>query len=183
MKLSEYIPAAMNYLPADVLVRAAHYRNIYRLGLIAEVGEVADIAYKRAHYGRDIPAGRMLDELGDVTWFLCAWCHIAGVPVLPGLGFVDPYIHEMARDVSRLVTHGISYAPAGAPHKVTRILLYIAKLADEEGATLGDVLSLNLNKLARRFPTGHFSAAQAMARADEVPDTVRRTQLTLPGVA
>lgn len=42
------------------------------LGLAGETGEVVDIAKKRVFHGVEDPPGQLLDELGDVLWYL-AW--------------------------------------------------------------------------------------------------------------
>lgn len=42
------------------------------LGLCGEVGEVAELIKKDLYHSRPIPEGKMLDELGDVLWYLTA---------------------------------------------------------------------------------------------------------------
>lgn len=49
------------------------------LGLCGESGEVADIIKKYLHQGHPLDRGRLLDEIGDVAWYLALAATVAGV--------------------------------------------------------------------------------------------------------
>lgn len=62
------------------------------LGLTGEAGEVADLIKKGVFHRHDINREVLVDELGDVLWYLAALCTRLGYP----LGLV------MARNISKL---------------------------------------------------------------------------------
>lgn len=49
------------------------------LGLAGEAGEVADEYKKSRCYGRPLDRGRLLNEMGDVRWYLELLCSQLGV--------------------------------------------------------------------------------------------------------
>jgi NTP pyrophosphatase (non-canonical NTP hydrolase) len=51
------------------------------------------------------------------------------------------------------------------------ILFYVAEAADEQGATLEEVMMLNVQKLTKRYPKGRFDSEDSKTKADQVePD-------------
>lgn len=50
---------------------------------------------------------------------------------------------------------------------------YMQKLMNMYGWTWQDVMDANVAKLAKRYPTGKYSDAQAQARADKQEDALR----------
>ncbi len=45
------------------------------IGLCTEVGELNDIVKRELFYGRKFDASHMLEELGDIFWYLALICH------------------------------------------------------------------------------------------------------------
>jgi len=48
------------------------------LGLITELGELADVYKKCMAYGRDIDNVNVKEELGDIMWYFIGLCNILG---------------------------------------------------------------------------------------------------------
>lgn len=49
------------------------------LGICGEAGEVADQVKKATIYGRELDKVNMVEELGDVLWYLTLMCNLLGV--------------------------------------------------------------------------------------------------------
>lgn len=49
------------------------------IGLTTEVGELQDLLKKKAMYGKDFDRNKLVDELGDVLWYLGVACNVLGV--------------------------------------------------------------------------------------------------------
>lgn len=74
MTASEYQRLAMRTARADCRTLS----NV-GLGLAGEAGEVADLIKKHLHQGHELNVSDMVDELGDVAWYLALGCEILGV--------------------------------------------------------------------------------------------------------
>lgn len=74
MTASEYQRLAMRTARSDCRTLS----NV-GLGLAGEAGEVADLIKKHLHQGHDLNVAAMVDELGDVAWYLALGCEIVGV--------------------------------------------------------------------------------------------------------
>jgi len=77
MNLDDYQDASRRTLNVDwplqdQLANAA-------LGLAGEAGEVADLYKKILYHGHDIDALTIIDELGDVLFYLAALCTLEGL--------------------------------------------------------------------------------------------------------
>lgn len=49
------------------------------LGLAGEAGELADAVKKHLVYGRELDRGNVIEELGDLLWFVALGCCVMGV--------------------------------------------------------------------------------------------------------
>lgn len=49
------------------------------LGIAGEAGEVADIVKKYLHQGHQLDHDKLLEEIGDVAWYLALAATVAGV--------------------------------------------------------------------------------------------------------
>lgn len=54
-------------------------RVIFALGLAGEAGEVADYLKKVIGHGREFDRDKLVDELGDVLWYVSQLAHIHGI--------------------------------------------------------------------------------------------------------
>ena len=76
MTVNEYHGAAMRTAPKldedSMLINAA-------LGLTGEAGEVADIVKKSYYQGHELDFDAIVEELGDVAWYIALACQALGM--------------------------------------------------------------------------------------------------------
>lgn len=76
MTVNEYHGAAMRTAPKldddSMLIDAA-------LGLTGEAGEVADIVKKSYYQGHELDFDAIVEELGDVAWYIALACQALGI--------------------------------------------------------------------------------------------------------
>ena len=53
--------------------------TVSALGLAGEAGEVADLIKKMIGHGHSIPKAKLLDEIGDVLWYIADICSKLGL--------------------------------------------------------------------------------------------------------
>jgi NTP pyrophosphatase (non-canonical NTP hydrolase) len=53
--------------------------NLGALGLAGETGEVVDHIKKFLYQGHAFDADKLVDEMGDVLWYIALLCHALGV--------------------------------------------------------------------------------------------------------
>lgn len=71
--------AARTLLPTRQL--DAHNLSVGGLGLAGEAGEVVDLIKKVVSHGHPLDKDKMVEELGDVLWYLSMLCTLLGVPL------------------------------------------------------------------------------------------------------
>lgn len=49
------------------------------MGLTGEAGEIADLFKKKLYHGHDVSAMQIIDELGDLMWYLAAIASLEGL--------------------------------------------------------------------------------------------------------
>lgn len=76
MTINEYQQAAARTAPG----KARAWSNV-GLGLAGEAGEVADIIKKYLHQGHPLEVDKLIEELGDIAWYLALGATVAGVPL------------------------------------------------------------------------------------------------------
>jgi len=78
---------ALNDYQAEAMRTAADLGNTRdnllhaMLGLMDEVGELAKTMKKELAYGKDMDVDNLVEEAGDVLWFVALLCHTLGVPL------------------------------------------------------------------------------------------------------
>lgn len=152
-------------------------RENFTLGLIGEVGEVADLIKKQKFHGHEIPKELFLKELGDVTWYSVAFLRLICDPVLLREAFASVYaLTPEPQSLSLL-----SRAMASSLHPVLTsrgqlevaatlcaLLTCVRCAAETLGSSLSKVLNMNVAKLRARFPEG-FSEEASKNRKDVTP--------------
>lgn len=76
MTLNEYQTLAQRTQIADIAFDKIHNGA---LGLAGESGEVVDLLKKHCHQGHDLPKDRMIEEAGDVLWYIAELASGLGV--------------------------------------------------------------------------------------------------------
>lgn len=97
--LNAYQEAALRTAPAGV--SQEHDRKHALLGLISEIGEFADTIKKEHAYGKPIDRVNLVEELGDLMWYVALMCRALGT------------------DLETVAQVNISKLRARYPHKFT----------------------------------------------------------------
>lgn len=76
MELNEYQELAnklaVECAPADDLVHCA-------MGVCTESGELMDIIKRNIFYGKDVDKTHVIEELGDILWYVAVGCRAMGI--------------------------------------------------------------------------------------------------------
>ena len=157
MKFTEYMPLALRTaksLPHDEQVQHA------QLGLLTEIGELADMVKRHVIYGKDLDVVNGKEELGDYCWYLGLYCHEQGIAALVIDEQIDKYKPQASvLMMATLMAGGLTGAltidqkERGAPDElvVHTIVPILCELATWFGTTLGAALDTNIAKLAKRY--------------------------------
>lgn len=144
------------------------------LGMVSELGEIAD-AYKASLiYGKEFDSTNLLEEVGDFCWFLNLYVvHIGDITftevcrhgALPA--FHSP-VEAIAHSYNRLACLPASDGELKLLRLYGRHLPFSVLpgplwLLRENGFTLEQAMEANLAKLAKRYPEG-FSQFAALNR-------------------
>ena len=154
------------------------------LGLIGETGEVVDL-YKKYRYqslpGAELPKARIIDELGDVLWYIAELSQGMGKNMKEILMGDFDHFNRMGKRHARYTKNersmiiGMSVAAGSlAEHaekcsfpmmerRARKIMECAGYLAQICGSDLQGVAEKNIEKLKKRYPKG-FDAAISEAR-------------------
>ena len=77
MTLNEYQKLAMTTLNRDLSEREVLLNSV--MGLCGESGEVIDCVKKHICHGHDLNREHLIEELGDVAWYLAEAAYALGV--------------------------------------------------------------------------------------------------------
>jgi NTP pyrophosphatase (non-canonical NTP hydrolase) len=64
---------------AGLSIMRARHLDLAALGLAGESGEVVDVIKKHVHHGKPLDRAKLVDELGDVLWYLAYLASIEGI--------------------------------------------------------------------------------------------------------
>lgn len=76
LTMREYQAAAARTINADLPKREQLMNMAF--GLAGEIGEVVDVLKKHLFQGHELDAGKLVDELGDVLWYVSGMAGIVG---------------------------------------------------------------------------------------------------------
>ena len=101
MKFEAYIPLA--YRTCKELPTQHHAEHM-ALGILGELGEILDAVKKHYVYGKPLDKVNLMEEVGDIFWYLAGLVHVFGKP--DGLDFAEfekVEINQEKLDASRSV--------------------------------------------------------------------------------
>lgn len=142
------------------------------LGLLGEAGEVCDLVKKSLERRELLHNGKMVEELGDVLWYLMAltlkypklqlsmekWNQPSPISSIDyTLSF---HCVELVQRCSGLVSDCYGKLTLSV------VLVEVDALLGMIGSNRSECMERNVEKLRKRYPDG-FSAAASKARADE----------------
>ena len=125
-----------------------------RPGLIGESGELIDLWKKVKIDGHEVERERVIEEAGDVLWYLCAWTLLDDLGIAYHEGNEAPW-WPLHMGVYAMLTGGL------ADEQVMAATLSL--VADLTGDTVSaaelfsEIARANLEKLKRRHPDGYRS--------------------------
>jgi len=162
MRWTEYVTQSMRTLnpalkTADQVANAA-------MGLAGETGEVCDLYKKRWFHAKDV-GPKLIDELGDLYWYLALFHHFAKpevdfleVPTFDPLGGTGEGRRRVEALLAELLYQSATFMLTTGIHHKTRSAVVMAgclrALCDVEGLDPREVLGRNLDKLRARWPDG-----------------------------
>ena len=79
MEINEYQSLAMTTMNKALSEREILINSV--MGLCGESGEVIDLVKKHVSHGHPLNKEKLIDELGDVAWYLAECAYILGVPL------------------------------------------------------------------------------------------------------
>lgn len=168
MNFTDYQHAAMSFALLDKSLDV-QLENV-ALGLIGEVGEIADLLKKHRHQGHDLDRAMLVEEVGDVCWYVALGVEALGVQLDGPYG--DPRGGDAIPSLYRLITWAGCFVdcvyfqldPASLQRALQRMLTYLATFCQALDIDLHAALDANIAKLAARFPEGKFSSERSRQR-------------------
>lgn len=145
----------------------------FALGLIGELGELADEYKKHKHQGHELRSDKVIDEAGDMTWYIAGAMNyfaidLSRINILPATTADDIHTILLANNhvnaLSILLT-----SPESDRHliqvNILQLLSLLAALLATHGTTLNATFDANINKLRRRYPDA-FSTTASIKRTE-----------------
>lgn len=137
-----------------------------KMGIITEAAEVVDILKKKHAYGKEIDVPHLKEELGDLMWYAANYCKFMNMDfanVIDNISY-EP-LYDRSTDFSlyelmELIVINAIALDINSVYDIIDLTLYAIEQVD---ATLDEVLTTNIRKLAARYPEG-FSSYYALNR-------------------
>jgi NTP pyrophosphatase (non-canonical NTP hydrolase) len=137
-----------------------------KMGIITEAAEVVDILKKKHAYSKEIDYPHLKEELGDILWYAANYCKFMNMDfanVIDNITY-EP-LYDRSTDFSmyelmELIVINATALDINSIYDIIDLTLYAIEQVD---ATLDEVLTTNIKKLAARYPEG-FSSYYALNR-------------------
>lgn len=154
-------------------------------GVFTEAGELIDQLKKHVYYGKPIDRVNIVEESGDVMWYVANLCRINGLklstvagllasatsPVAVGEAILPVIVTELGCTAGSLIGifllgygKGSKDVGASAATGVAKIIHQCSIACLAVGSTLDDALKANIAKLQKRFPDKFNLAERALNR-------------------
>ena len=145
------------------------------LGLIGEAGEIVDIIKKWKYMGmsKDMAREKIIDELGDVCWYIAEWCAGSGMDMQ---SIFDGAVEITCIKLTECAVWLVESATALYNHsqsgelmrhyqleEITYIAKCVKKICEIMRIERDAVLTHNIDKLRQRYPQG-FDADRSNGR-------------------
>lgn len=182
MDIETYVPKVRGLINRIDTVEDDHLHMA--MGMVGEIGEVVDLVKKSFAYDRELDKQKLLEELGDFTFYTVGLADMLGADLTPeggGSAFEGASVEECLA-VTALNASGIFLAAIDRSMdspKVGELLGEILKTAEhlalKLGSSLEEVLDLNIKKLSVRYPNLTFDADRANNRDVEAEREAMRS--------
>jgi len=172
MRFEEYIKKAVK--TCAILPTIEDDNNHMLVGMLTEIGELADIYKKNLAYKKDIDVVNAKEELGDLCWYVSNFCNFHDIT--PELNFKTHSILYkdydnitrtlMMAEAIRPIRYGLNTNPKynilfGA---ISDILTHIFDFCLFNSFDLEEILDTNIEKLEARYPEKFFTEERADKR-------------------
>lgn len=154
------------------------------LGMVTEMGELADAWKKRAIYEKPLDWTNIREECGDFMWYYALAVFAAGTSLdsifgVASIGLVSPLERcDFNMTSIRVMLNGVQAVDYACQddgitsgETIRRLVTLLEDFAHNviaaTGTNFADILQSNKTKLERRYPQGAFSTADALARKDK----------------
>ncbi len=184
--LAEYMPLAQRTEKQLPLLAALRHSG---LGMITEIGELADSIKKHVIYEKQLDCENVVEEVGDTFWYVAV--ALNNLEIRINITSMPEYAGEMSRvdtlqhaalmasyEIGNAVNSIEWYARSGdlsmltremseVTRRLTQHLIVLCWAAD---VNVAECLTKNIAKLKARYPE-KYSNEDALARADKVAYT------------
>jgi NTP pyrophosphatase (non-canonical NTP hydrolase) len=131
------------------------YLELARIGLIGELGEIAEMVKKDKYHGKMIDRAELLKECGDFMWYLALYCDVTDTNMEDSTKNIEAMSSAeicimLLNPVSIIACHGIDKSLWA----VFSCIYLMHTLLYSYEYTLSDALELNIAKLKLRYPNG-----------------------------
>lgn len=182
MDIETYVPKVRGLINRLDTVEDDHLHMA--MGMVGEIGEVVDLVKKSFAYGRELDKQKLLEELGDFTFYAVGLADMMGtnftdMAVESGDGRTNMSLATLAfMSGVTLVAH--TYGPsagsdADGREALKEAVLLVGCIARDLGSSLEEVLDLNIKKLSVRYPNLAFDADRANNRDVEAEREAMRS--------
>ncbi len=145
--------------------------NNILLGLIGEIGEVAELVKKALFHGKAFAQIELLKECGDVLWYTAAEFTGSGLKMsvidLPDFTAIDTRVGERPLSDIDCVLGLHQSIEGGDVQSATNRLCMLSRILQNNGSTLAAAASVNVDKLQARYPEGFKKSAAPAGVAGE----------------
>lgn len=140
------------------------------LGMVGEIGEIADAYKKHWIYERPLDTVNMLEELGDLRFYIQMAINEDLTPSSIPLASRGSFFKNLMTLTQSVGHFQLDIETNQVEHQklsLSRILCQFTSLCLQMGVTEEEVIQKNIEKLTKRYPTVYSNEA-AIARADKL---------------
>lgn len=162
MKLKEY-----EKISRRTLNKNGNDENNFKLGMIGELGEIADMIKKHIYQGHTLNKEKLKEEIGDFMWYYVKWLSIQNNSSKLFKQF-EEYLKKLDKNenfdriiysLERISNYMFN------EHFRAFALEYVAELIAFSNFTLNEILKYNIQKLKKRYPAG-FEVEKSVNREE-----------------
>ena len=130
------------------------------VGVLTEIGELADIFKKNLAYGKPIDYVNLGEEIADVCWYQINKDRLCGIVYT---SFDKPFHISMGPLEIEDILDGLLNYQVNCPNDVLNLMYNIAESFSDNGVDFYKLLENNINKLKIRYPE-KFTEENALNR-------------------
>jgi hypothetical protein len=144
-----------------------------QMGIYTESAELIDVLKKQLAYGKDIDWVNVKEEIGDAFWYLANFCKFNGMSFSEEVDSTNYWITGFTKEKAMYDELKFIMTCTTNISENFDIILgnYMSIIASYTDFTLDEILQVNIDKLAARYPEG-FSSYYALNRNLEKERTI-----------